>query len=65
VLAEAAEQALHRGAPDSAVEYLTRALAELPDHSSRHALLASLGRAEALAHRPDAAAHLIEAIMPP
>jgi DNA-binding CsgD family transcriptional regulator len=62
VLSEAARGALARGAPDSAVAYLTAALAELPASKDRHDLVALLGRAEYLALQPGAAAHLTEAM---
>ena len=62
VLERAAADALGRGAPDSAVTYLRRALAEPPGPGDRQRLLAQLGWAEYLAHDRDAAvAHLVEA----
>ncbi len=62
VLNHAAGDALSRGAPDSAVAYLTRALAEAPVDGDRHTLLARLGRSEYLALHPGASAHLVEAM---
>jgi DNA-binding CsgD family transcriptional regulator len=62
VLRDAAGDALSRGAPESAVEYLTRAVAEAPPGKGRHELLALLGRSEYLAYRPGASTHLIEAM---
>ncbi|MGH2883017.1 MAG: ATP-binding protein, partial [Solirubrobacteraceae bacterium] len=62
VLRDAATDALSRGAPESAVEYLTRALAEASPGNDRHDLLALLGRSEYLAYRPGASTHLIEAM---
>jgi DNA-binding CsgD family transcriptional regulator len=62
VLAKAAAAALARGAPDSAVIYLERALAEPPDEARRSELLHLLGRA-VLGSRPDAAVeHLTAAL---
>ena len=62
VLRDAAGEALRRGAPDSAVVYLERALAEPPASENRHDLIASLGRCEYLAHQPGGAGHLLEAM---
>ena len=62
VLSDAAAEALSRGAPESAVAYLTRALAEPPGDSDRHELVALLGRAEYLVYQPAASAHLLEAM---
>jgi DNA-binding CsgD family transcriptional regulator len=62
VLTEAAAEATSRGAPDSAVAYLTRALVEKPASADRHRLVGLLGRAEYLAHQPGASAHLMEAM---
>jgi DNA-binding CsgD family transcriptional regulator len=61
-LSRAASEALARGAPDAAVTYLARALAEPPTSGDRQRLLASLGRAQYLTHQPGAAARLLEAI---
>ncbi len=47
-LRAAAWEAIARGAPEAAVRYLRRALAEPPERSLRLAVLVELGRAEAL-----------------
>lgn len=47
-LRAAARDAVTRGAPEAAVSYLRRALAEPPERSLRLAVLVDLGRAEAL-----------------
>jgi hypothetical protein len=63
VLEQAATGALDRGAPDSAVTYLRRALAEPAPEAARQRVLAQLGWAEYLAHdRTAAVTHLIEAM---
>ena len=62
VLEDAAGDALRRGAPESAIAYLERALAEPPASEDRHDVVASLGRCEYLAHQPGGAAHLLEAM---
>lgn len=62
VLAEAAAEALARGAPDSAAAYLTRALSEKPARGEAYRLVGLLGQAEYLAHQPGASVHLIEAM---
>jgi DNA-binding CsgD family transcriptional regulator/RecA/RadA recombinase len=62
VLSAAARDALSRGAPDSAVAYMTRALAEAPADDDRQELVALLGRSEYLAYQPGASAHLLEAM---
>ena len=62
MLTEAAGDALSRGAPDTAVAYLKRALAEAPGREHRQKVLALLGRSEYLAYQPGASAHLIEAM---
>lgn len=54
VLRAAARAALARGAGDSAVRYLRRALAEPPEPESRPGLLAELGRTGSLVGEPDA-----------
>jgi DNA-binding CsgD family transcriptional regulator len=59
-LTEAAAAALHKGAADSAVAYLERALAEPPPPELRSQLLLDIGRAEALVNGPAAARHLRE-----
>ncbi|HUY59293.1 MAG TPA: AAA family ATPase [Solirubrobacteraceae bacterium] len=53
-LREAAAHALALGAPDSAANYLERALAEGPERELRGALLLDLGLAEKLTRRPAA-----------
>ncbi len=57
----AARAAERRGAPDSAVEHLRRALAEPPPAELRTDILLRLGRTELLSNGPDAAEHLGEA----
>ncbi len=62
-LRAAAPLALRRGAPATAVSYLTRALAEDVDAPMRSAVLAELGSAEHVAgDHPGAADHLREAL---
>ncbi|MDQ3758345.1 MAG: AAA family ATPase [Actinomycetota bacterium] len=61
VLVEAASDALSRGAPESAADYLTRALAE-PPGERRADVLRELGRAELALSRLTAADHLSEAL---
>ena len=64
-LRSAAERALAQGAPDAAITYLRRALAEPPPAAERGRLLAALGFAEArgvAADAPAAIEHLREAI---
>lgn len=53
-LSRAAAEALGQGAPQSAVDYLRRALAEPPDASTRPQLLMELARAAWMAGHPDA-----------
>ncbi len=60
-LRAAAREAVHKGAPDSAVAYLERALAEPPPADLRPTLLFELGVAEGFTQGPAAAAHLREA----
>jgi DNA-binding CsgD family transcriptional regulator len=62
ILRSAATGALGAGAPESAVEYLTRALAEPPPARARGAILRELGAAEASLHRAAGADHLQEAL---
>ena len=62
ILRSAAAVALDAGAPEAAVEYLTRALAEPPPARARVAILRELGTAEASLERPPAVAHLQEAL---
>jgi DNA-binding CsgD family transcriptional regulator len=61
-LVAAAADAKARGAPDVAAVYLRRALEEPPETGGRAVILHELGRAEALAGQPEAAAHLQAAI---
>jgi tetratricopeptide (TPR) repeat protein len=58
----AARRALAQGAPDSAVGDLDRARREPPAKAERAAVLAELGRGEAIAGRPKAVSHLEAAI---
>ena len=62
-LQAAAARALQQGAPDAAVRFLERALAEPPDPSAHGGVLGALGAAEARvpAHRGAAPEHLREA----
>jgi DNA-binding CsgD family transcriptional regulator len=60
-LRSAATAARRKGAADSAVAYLARALAEPPAPERRPGLLLELGLAEALTSGPAAAEHLREA----
>jgi DNA-binding CsgD family transcriptional regulator len=62
ILHAAATVALDAGAPDSAVQYLTRALAEPPPARARVAILRELGTAEASLERASAVEHLQEAL---
>src|SRR5262249_40665114 len=61
VLREAARRAASRGACESAVAYLRRALAEPPSAADRADLLRELGSAEALVSGNAAVEHLREA----
>jgi DNA-binding CsgD family transcriptional regulator len=61
VLRAAAAAVLARGAPDTASQYLRRALAEPPDEVIRPEVLLELGRAEASAAHRDAPARFAEA----
>jgi hypothetical protein len=61
VLCAAARKAADRGATDSAVTYLRRALDELPEGPARHAVLLELGMQEALVDGPAGTEHLMEA----
>ncbi len=61
-LGPAARTAIASGAPDSAVAYLRRALAEPPSKRLRPDVLLELGFAESYAGDPRAAAHLEEAL---
>ena len=60
-LRAAARAAQARGAPDSAVRYLRRALAEPPEPAARPELMGELGVAERLVGDADATEHLTEA----
>jgi DNA-binding CsgD family transcriptional regulator len=61
-LCDAAAAALGRGAPDTAVRYLRRALEEPPPRELRAHVVLELGRAEATAGEPEAVQRLHEAI---
>jgi DNA-binding CsgD family transcriptional regulator len=61
-LRAAAERAQRRGAPETAVAYLERALAETAGEATRVTVLAELGRAELLAGSRASADHLREAV---
>jgi DNA-binding CsgD family transcriptional regulator len=60
-LSQAARSSLDKGAAESAVTYLTRALGEPPSSQRRARLLLELGRAEALTSGMAAVEHLSEA----
>jgi DNA-binding CsgD family transcriptional regulator len=60
-LTRAAREAMARGAPDSAVAYLRRAVDEPPPEDERGELLFQLGAAEGLTSGPAAAEHLVAA----
>ena len=57
-LIEAGREAVRKGAPDSAVAYLERALAEPPNEERRTLVLYELGMAEGLTRGPASAQHL-------
>jgi DNA-binding CsgD family transcriptional regulator len=57
-LRRAAGQALHKGAPESAAAYLTRALAEPPPRDQEGLVLLELGIAETLTSGPPSIGHL-------
>ena len=61
-LRAAAVRAVGRGAPESAVAYLRRAMAETADVSLRAVLAQELGRAEKVLGDPEAAEHLRESL---
>ena len=61
-LTEAAREATRRGAPESAVSYLRRVLAEPPPPGARPQVLLDLGVAEATAGQPQGEVHLREAL---
>ncbi len=60
-LQRAARTATARGAPDSAVAYMRRALEEPPPQDRRAEVVFELGRMEVMTSGPDAAVHLAEA----
>jgi AAA ATPase domain len=60
-LRRAAATALARGAPETSVVYLRRALTELPSEALRSVVLGELGNAEALARDRAAVVHLEQA----
>ncbi|MFZ0215965.1 MAG: transcriptional regulator, partial [Candidatus Dormiibacterota bacterium] len=62
VLRDASLRAMQKGAAESAVSYLRRALAESPPAAERPELLLALGMAEALVHAPSSAEHLKAAL---
>jgi len=62
-LGDAALEALERGAPDVAADYARRALSEPPAAGERAALLSLLGTADWRAGRPNAIAHLEQALV--
>jgi DNA-binding CsgD family transcriptional regulator len=61
-LRQAAERSLAQGAPDAAVEYLTRALEEQTESAARAEVLAELGLAERRTNGPAAVDHLRAAL---
>ena len=61
-LSDAAREALDRGAPETAADYVRRALSEPPVVGQRAALLLLLGTAEWRAGQPDAISHLEQAL---
>ena len=61
LLHDAGAAAMSRGAVDSSVGYLQRALEEPPPPAERPRLLLDLGEAEALTRGPDSAQHLRQA----
>ena len=62
ILEQATKEALSRGAPESCVKYLNRALEEEIEPAKRFTLLYELGYTEALARLPEAENHLMEVI---
>ena len=58
LLVDAGRAALRKGAPESAVSYMTRALEEPPPDERRAPLLLELGMAETSTFGPDAVEHL-------
>lgn len=61
VLRDAARRATARGAPEAAMRYLERAMAEPPPPALRHAVLLELGRAAMTAGHPRALDHAMAA----
>lgn len=61
-LRSAAREVRHRGAPDAACAYLTRALQEPPRGDAKAELTYELGSAELAAGQPSAISHLREAL---
>lgn len=61
-LTEAGDAVLRRGAPETALAYYERALAEPPPPEERWPVLRRLGNAEGLLGRPSAAEHLRDAL---
>ena len=61
LLVEAARSAVRKGATDSAIAYLRRALEEPPPEERRAELLFELGMTESSATAPDAVGHLRQA----
>ena len=62
ILRKAAAISVARGAPEQAVSYLRRALAESPSQEARSDVLRGLGAAEVAAGEHSAAEHLLEAL---
>ena len=62
VLTRAAEEALRKGAPESAVAYMARALDETTGAAERGSLLLHLGQAETRVDGPAATEHLRQAL---
>ncbi|MHB8695824.1 MAG: helix-turn-helix transcriptional regulator [Solirubrobacteraceae bacterium] len=62
VLAEAAERALMRGAPEPAVDYLTRCTRERPPEAERATIVHALGSARFLAGDANGSQLLLEAL---
>jgi DNA-binding CsgD family transcriptional regulator len=62
ILKEAAARAVARGAADTAVAYLRRAIEETPEDDARARILVQLGMSERLVDVPAAAEHLGEAL---
>ncbi len=62
LLRRVAAAALARGAPEAAVAWLERALAESPPHATRAEVLLELGTGELRLARPEALDHLADAV---